>query len=269
LGDKLKEAMNRFSIFCVAATLWQVHSTVASLVLLDTASNAGQPAKPGEFPYQTSIRSLDSAGAVHICSGTIVNNQWVLTAASCCIDRHAKDLAIVAGQIDLLKAEEGIQLSLVSRIDFNPYYDPSFLSDDLCLLQVANPFYWTDTVQPAALPEFHTPNPINLTGIVTGWDIQDLGDEPRLLMGFNATVVSNEACNDFFLGQMICADYPNDKEWDDCPGDIGGPFFNPVNQTLMGVVRMARGCPDRFDPNYPSVYTKVSHYINWINNITK
>ena len=109
----------------------------------------------------------------------------------------------MAGQIDLLKAEEGIQWSLVSRIDFNPYYDPSFLSDDLCLLQVgiygvevsstwkklvsyllfyasnlifqvANPFHWTDTVQPAALPEFHTPNPVNLTGIVTGWDIQDV-----------------------------------------------------------------------------------------------
>lgn len=39
----------------------------------------GADAKPGQFPYQISLRVQDS----HNCGGSIIDNQWILTAAHC------------------------------------------------------------------------------------------------------------------------------------------------------------------------------------------
>ena len=90
-------------------------------------------------------------------------------------------------------------------------------------------------------------------------------------MKVDATVVSNMACNDFFLGQMICTDYPRTHDKDDCTGDFGGAFVvrnipmeDIFSYTMLGIVQQNRGCGTLQD-DYPEVYVKVAHYVNWIN----
>lgn len=39
----------------------------------------GDDASPGQFPYQISLRIKDS----HTCGGSIIDNEWILTAAHC------------------------------------------------------------------------------------------------------------------------------------------------------------------------------------------
>ena len=50
--------------------------------------SAQEPAKLGEFPFQVSIRGgwdeYGDFGILHVCSGTIIGERWVLTSASCC-----------------------------------------------------------------------------------------------------------------------------------------------------------------------------------------
>lgn len=57
---------------------------------------------------------------------------------------------------------------------------------------------------------------------------------------------------------MLCATASNPVR-DSCQGDSGGPLV--VQGVLVGLVSWGMGCAD---PNYPGVYTKVSHYASWI-----
>ena len=90
-------------------------------------------------------------------------------------------------------------------------------------------------------------------------------------MKVNATVVTNMACNDAMLGQMICTDYPRTHDTKECDGDYGGGFvvknMGLGDYTLLGIVRLIRGCTTWGQNDYPEVYMKVAHYVDWINQI--
>ena len=44
----------------------------------------GEEAADGEFPWQVSLRQIAGVGATHFCGGSVIDKDWVLTAAHCC-----------------------------------------------------------------------------------------------------------------------------------------------------------------------------------------
>ena len=44
----------------------------------------GEEAMDGEFPWQVSLRQITGIGATHFCGGSVIDKDWVLTAAHCC-----------------------------------------------------------------------------------------------------------------------------------------------------------------------------------------
>ena len=113
--------------------------------------------------------------------------------------------------------------------------------------------------------------------IVIGWgkltneggldEVLKLGVASRLPQKLSLSLVDNNQCNAFFRGineKHICAG--GVKAQDSCNGDSGGPLVNRSERsndymTLHGIVSSGSV---RCGIGKPGIYTRVSHYIDWI-----
>ena len=80
-------------------------------------------------------------------------------------------------------------------------------------------------------------------------------------------IIDNATCAEVYPGRtadgQVCAGYAQGT-MDSCQGDSGGPLVvpgGPTGWTQIGVASFGRDCAQ---PGAYGVYTRVSHYIDWI-----
>ena len=97
-----------------------------------------------EFPWQVSLKSLGS----HICGGSIVNRNQVITAAHCCEGQLALFDRIIAGAHDR-NLEAGHQSRGIKSMEYHESWNDPAFDHDICLVTVNEPFDFKDpNVQP-------------------------------------------------------------------------------------------------------------------------
>ena len=96
------------------------------------------------------------------------------------------------------------------------------------------------------------------------------GSSPSTCNYVRVPVISNTACNDDYggsiLDSMMCAGFQNVGGKDACQGDSGGPLVcndGGGNAIIAGVVSWGYGCAR---PEYPGVYSRVTHVLSWIHD---
>uniref|UniRef100_A0A8C6XXH9 Transmembrane serine protease 13 n=1 Tax=Naja naja TaxID=35670 RepID=A0A8C6XXH9_NAJNA len=93
----------------------------------------GTEASASKWPWQVSLQY----GSAHICGGTIIDAQWVLTAAHCFfIVKILDEWKVYAGVSDLKQTREGI---LVSEVIINANYSDDHDDYDIALMKLAQP----------------------------------------------------------------------------------------------------------------------------------
>jgi len=231
----------------------------------------GEEAADGEFPWQVSLRSIGALGATHFCGGSIIDKDWILTAAHCCANQVPATMHVVAGGIKLNNFENEEENRNLDHIISHPDYSSATISNDACLLKLKESLEFTEFVQPIALPAAGQDTPAGTDCIVTGWGTLSEGalGLPNVLHKVTVPVVSDEDCNAAYQGaggsvadSMICAGLEEGGK-DSCQGDSGGPFFcgEKGSEELIGIVSWGYGCARR---GYPGVYTENSYFIDWI-----
>ncbi|XP_076766031.1 serine protease notopleural [Xylocopa sonorina] len=233
----------------------------------------------GKWPWQISLRQWRTSTYLHKCGAALLNENWAITAAHCVENVPPSDLLLRIGEHDLANEDEpyGYQERRVQIVASHPQFDPRTFEYDLALLRFYEPLLpFQPNVLPICLPD-DDETYVGRTAYVTGWGrLYDEGPLPSTLQEVAVPVINNTMCEGMYRNAgyiehiphiFICAGWRNGG-FDSCEGDSGGPMViqraRDKRWILAGVISWGIGCAV---PNQPGVYTRISEFREWINQI--
>ncbi|XP_067940309.1 chymotrypsinogen A-like [Watersipora subatra] len=235
----------------------------------------GANANEHEYPWQISLFHYDYD--MHVCGGTLVTSEWVVTAAHCVSGYSMvrsgwdspSDFKVVLGE-HRLNQDSGreVEREIAEIVKHESYSDRSPWPNDIALLRLAQPVTLGNAVQTACLPKASDEFTSSDTCWVTGWGDSKGTANENILQEIRADIRTNADCQDAW-GRNSISDgniCNSDGSSGSCSGDSGGPLqcVRSGRTNLVGIVSW--GTSDCTTPGYPGVYTRVTYYTNWIYN---
>lgn len=247
---------------------------------IDNYIIGGANAARGDWPWQLSQQRLSSGLWSHSCGASLLSTTKALSASHCVDGATADILRVIAGlyaQSDLT----GTQTTNVVAFTMHERYqvDTASYSNDVAILNLENAITigpGTTGVQLLTLP----PAGELFTGVsctITGWGRTSISNNlPDILQQANINVIDTAQCAGLMSAvsgtqiwdNHLCL-YDSANRIGSCNGDSGGPCNCPngangyyvAGITSWGVSSSFGRCLQ----TYPSVYTRVSSYLDWIN----
>ena len=223
--------------------------------------------------------ALQGPNGPRTCSGTLINSEWILTAAHC--------FDGVDGGFNAAIFDNG-GFSLIEEVVVHPGWSEGGFTagGDLALVRLASPITNVATAQ-----LYTGSNELGMIGTGVGYGASgtgNTGDIPNTMgtkragtnmidvlgsvRGFNESILMTDfdnpnTANDSLWGSSD----PTDLEYQVAPGDSGGALFMEENGVLYlaGVTSFINAIDGNPDGDYGdmSAYTRVSDYNAWINSV--
>ncbi|XP_054714971.1 chymotrypsin-like elastase family member 2A [Uloborus diversus] len=242
----------------------------------------GREAEPGSWPWQADLQLEQFHPNGHMCGGTLLNSQWVLTAAHCLGGNgRPENWRIHFGNHHKFKKDSTEQIRYVKRLIVYPGYTGADLyrfqqpdmNNDIALMKLSAPVKFTDYVRPACTPKQDFDLKLGTQCVGTGWGTTRGTGGAHVLKEVDLWVEDDEACSGEFGAinptTHICV--KNRNGWQDvCHGDSGGPLVCKSNGVWTVYGATSFGTAGNLEgglcamPGSHSVYAKVSHKSDWI-----
>lgn len=236
----------------------------------------GEPTRFREFAHMAALGWTEPDGTVlWQCGGSLVWDNFVLTAAHCVLDKRNRAPDVVRlGDLNLYSADDDqyAQQFGIAQIIRHPEHKFAASYHDVALLKLDGNVTLDQTVLPACLWRDQEVRFRRLTA--TGWgSIGFAKKQTPILLKVELTPIRTEQCSEWYpptrklrqglQDQHLCA---IDELMDTCEGDSGGPLqFKLMHNSRMspfviGVTSFGSIC----GTSNPGVYTRVSSYHDWI-----
>ncbi|XP_078067111.1 chymotrypsinogen A-like [Mustelus asterias] len=220
----------------------------------------GESAVPGSWPWQV---SLQQRSGFHFCGGSLINENWVVTAAHCSVStRHV----VVVGDYNKCSADGKSQSIAVAKAITHPDWNSNTINYDITLVKLSSPVTFNQQVSPVCLAGASDIVSAGKMCVTTGWGLTNSNafGTPCILQQTSLPILSKTQCQKYWGNMisdvMVCAGASGASS---CMGDSGGPLVCQERGawTLVGIVSWGSGsCSTR----RPGVYARVNEFSNWI-----
>lgn len=259
--------------FLIICALFILHKFAVTEVIADTRIVKGQPAELKQFPWQA---ALHDANGNLMCGGSLIDPQWILTAAHCAEspdNRKVNSIRLGTTTSVVTDVQPPAQLFKPIEIHKNELWvsDDFWSPHDICVIKLDHTVNISDYVRTISLDGDYVE--VADTAIIMGWGKTADYSYANLKLDYALVkVVSDASCPRMY--HAICVVGPNMENA--CSGDSGGPLVKYYNETKSyrqgGVANFApgvEGMPTQTDcsSGRPSGYARVSDYIPWIRGI--
>ncbi|XP_054623794.1 chymotrypsin-like protease CTRL-1 [Dunckerocampus dactyliophorus] len=233
---------------------------------LNTRIVGGEDALAGWWPWQVSIHYT----TFHVCGGTLISEDWVLSAAHCILNTSASPWTLYFGRQNQSGPNPNEVSRSVAQVIVHPDYENGTFQNDIALFKLSSPVTYTNYIRPVCMAsntsQFH-----NATMCwATGWG--RLGsDQPNVaferLQEVEIPVIGNKQCACSYslvphdiTSNMLCA---GEEGRGICQGDSGGPLQCKQGSRWIqaGITSFGIPCANK---GFPEVFARVSFYQDWI-----
>jgi len=199
------------------------------------------PACPNcKYPFMVSVQ-WNGGWSGHFCGGSLVREDWVVTAAHCMEGETPGGIKVKIGMHNI-NGTTGSETRYVDQIIVHPNYSGWSLDNDYALIHLSSP----SSFEPIQLvtDDSHDVEPVMSTTM--GWGATSSGGGSSNVL-LEVDVPIDDSCGSYsnseITNNMICAGDGNGGE-DSCQGDSGGPLIMTNDEgeyELIGIVSWGYG----------------------------
>jgi len=226
-----------------------------------------------EYPWQAGL--VSTGGTRTWCGGSLINSNWVLTAAHCTVSASPSQIQVLLAEHDVTVSESHTERFSLKRIINHPDYGqyPWTNGHDVSLLELDGKVnFETSQARPICLPtgdDTYAEKVVTLTGFGRIGHDQPQSDYLREV---DIDVITNAQCSRYYGGSesdyntMICAGKSDGSGTGGCMGDSGGPLIykeSAGNYVQVGVVSFGSSKCNSY-----GVFARVTDLTTWITSYT-
>lgn len=228
----------------------------------------GKSASIGQFPYFAQLLFLTNNGSSSICGGSLITDEFILTAAHCTEDFETAK--VILGYLTM-NNNSGTQKFIVLRREFyiHPDFDLDSVPNDIAVLRLPQKAKFTLTVQPIKLAIRKIEQYIDVIAIGSGLTKPQKHKMSSILQYTELKTIPNSMCVKFYpflenVRGVMCVWSPNHSST--YLGDSGGPIVFKEDRQLIGVSSF--GLEEYIDKAIPQGVIFLPYHFKWISKVT-